>query len=117
MKKIIMLGFFTIMTGINIYGRCGYGYRYGHNYYNSNYYNEKCYSEEEYHESRYFQDNKELEKLRIFFEEKRLEIQKEMIKDNPDWEKIEKLNIELETEKAKAKTKYIQSKYAELHRE
>ena len=59
-------------------------------------------------------NNSEFEKLSITMDEKRLEIRKEMIKDTPDWNKIEKLNIDMSTEMAKFKTQIMKSKYEEM---
>lgn len=42
---------------------------------------------------------------RTIIETKKLEIRKELLNENPDWEKIEKLNIEMATEEAKLRTK------------
>ena len=42
-------------------------------------------------EKREFRVNPEVEKTRIEFAEKRLEIRKELLKDTPDWAKIQKI--------------------------
>ena len=41
---------------------------------------------------------------RILIEEKRLEVRKELLNEKPDWNKIEKLNIEIATQEAKNRT-------------
>ena len=48
--------------------------------------------------------NPELERARILIEEKRLEVRKELLNEKPDWNKIEKLNIEIATQEAKNRT-------------
>ncbi len=42
---------------------------------------------------------------RAVIEKKRLEVRRELLTENPNWEKIEKLNIEIATEEAKLRTK------------
>lgn len=59
-------------------------------------------------------NNPEFEKLSIAMDEKRLEIRKEIIKDTPDWSKIEKLNTDMATERAKFKTQMIKRRYEEM---
>ena len=49
----------------------------------------------------------EMQKQRIAMEEKMLDIKKEMIKDKPDWNKVEKLNREIALERASAKTERL----------
>ena len=46
----------------------------------------------------------EMQKQRIAVEEKRLDIKKELLKDKPDWSKVEKLNREIALQQASAKT-------------
>ena len=48
--------------------------------------------------------NKEVQANQIKIDEKRIELKKEMIKDTPDWNKVEKLNKEIATIKAENKT-------------
>ena len=48
--------------------------------------------------------NPDIENLRTNIMEKNLEIRKELLKNNPDWKKIEKLNTEIATTQAKIKT-------------
>ncbi|WP_115270344.1 hypothetical protein [Fusobacterium necrogenes] len=55
--------------------------------------------------------NPELEKTRIEIEEKRLEIRKELLKEEPDWDKIEKLNIEIAIQEAKNRTLTMREKF------
>ncbi|MGF6907829.1 hypothetical protein [Fusobacterium sp. PH5-44] len=59
-------------------------------------------------------NNPEFEKLSIAMDEKRLEIRKEMVKDAPDWSKIEKLNTDMATEMAKFKTQMMKTRYEEM---
>ena len=44
---------------------------------------------------------------RIAMDEKRLEIEKELAKNEPDWTKIENINKEIALERAAAKTEYL----------
>lgn len=44
--------------------------------------------------------NKEIERNRIDIMEKRLELRKELIKDRPDWKKVERLNQEIALKRA-----------------
>ena len=44
---------------------------------------------------RNYTQNKDVERNRIIISEKRVELRKEMLKDNPDWTKIDKLNQEI----------------------
>lgn len=53
----------------------------------------------------------ENEKLRIEIDEKRLEIRKELLNDKPNWDKIEKLNIEIATQEAKVRTCRMRENY------
>lgn len=48
--------------------------------------------------------NKDIEANRITIMEKKLEIRKEVIKDNPDWNKVEKLNQEIASKRASNQT-------------
>lgn len=57
--------------------------------------------------------NAELERSRILIEEKKLEIRKELLNEKPDWNKIEKLNIEIATQEAKNKTCNMRKKFEE----
>lgn len=51
------------------------------------------------------------EKERILIEEKKLEIRKELLNEKPDWNKIEKLNIEVATQEAKHRTARMKEKF------
>ncbi len=55
--------------------------------------------------------NPELERAQILIEEKKLEVRKELLNDNPDWNKIEKLNIEIATQEAKNRTCHMREKF------
>lgn len=48
--------------------------------------------------------NKEIERNRIDIMEKRLELRKELIKDRPDWKKVERLNQEIALKRANNQT-------------
>ncbi len=51
-----------------------------------------------------FRGNKEIQANRIDISERQLEIKREMLKNNPDWNKIEKLNQEIALKRAENKT-------------
>ena len=55
--------------------------------------------------------NPEAERLRLVIDEKRLEIRKELIKETPDWKKIERINTEIATEQAKERTVNMKSRF------
>ena len=54
-----------------------------------------------------------MQQQRIAMEEKRLDIKKELIKDKPDWNKVEKLNKEIALQQASAKTEKMKQMKAE----
>ncbi len=58
-----------------------------------------------------FKRSPELEKSSILIEEKRLEIKKELLKDSPDWNKVEKLNTEISTERGKMRTAGMKARF------
>lgn len=115
-KKLIMLGIFMFALGANVYARHGdgtgphggnarYAYCNGQGYNRGGAYGR--------HSRHNYLSTVESEKLAVLMEEKSLEIRKELLKETPDWGKIEKLNIEMQTEQAKVRTKYIQARYTE----
>ena len=55
--------------------------------------------------------NPEAERVRLVIDEKRLEIRKELIKETPDWKKIERINAEIATEKEKERKVNMNSRY------
>ena len=55
--------------------------------------------------------NPEAERVRLVIDEKRLEIRKELIKETPDWKKIERINTEIATEQAKERTVNMKSRF------
>lgn len=59
----------------------------------------------------------EKERVRIAIEEKKLEIRKELLKDTPDWNRIEDLNIQIATEEAKIKTCRMRENYERKYQE
>lgn len=54
--------------------------------------------------------NKEIERNRIDIMEKRLELRKELIKDRPDWKKVERLNQEIALKRANNQTIMMKEK-------
>lgn len=55
-------------------------------------------------EGRMARRSPEMERTRLVIDEKRLEIRKELVKENPDWKKVERLNTEIATEQGRART-------------
>lgn len=51
-----------------------------------------------------YTQNKEIEANRIAIMEKRVELRKEMLKDKPDWNRVEKLNQEIASKRASNQT-------------
>ena len=51
--------------------------------------------------------NPEMAKLQLETDEKRLEIEKELAKSDPDWTKVEEMNKEIALSRAAAKTEYL----------
>ncbi|WP_291259437.1 hypothetical protein [Fusobacterium sp.] len=51
-----------------------------------------------------FRGNREFQENRIDISEKQLDIRREMLKDSPDWNKIEKLNQEIGLKRAENRT-------------
>ena len=101
MKKIILfVGIATLLVGTSAFARSmgnmgrgtGTYYQncsvaYGRNYNSSN----KNFT---YGKNNLIQD-KRLEENRVFIAERKVEIRKEMLKDTPDWNKIDRLNQEI----------------------
>lgn len=46
----------------------------------------------------------EMERTRLVIDEKRLEIRKELVKETPDWKKVDRLNNEIAVEQGRART-------------
>lgn len=53
----------------------------------------------------------EAERARLVIDEKRLEIRKELIKETPDWKKVERLNSEIATEQRRVRTANMKSRF------
>lgn len=51
------------------------------------------------------------ERDRILIEEKKLDVRKELLNEKPDWNKIEKLNIDIATQEAKLRTSRMREKF------
>lgn len=58
----------------------------------------------------------DLEKSKIAIDEKKIEIRKELLKDKPDWKKIEKYNIEIATQEAINKTSGMKEKFEGINK-
>lgn len=63
------------------------------------------------HENNYRNSGYKDSESRILIDEKRIEIRKELLKDNPDWIKIERLKIEMATDSAKLSTERMKERY------
>lgn len=59
----------------------------------------------------HYRRDPEMEKVRIMIDESRLQIRKELLNEKPDWNKIEKLNIDIATQEAKLKTCRMRESY------
>ena len=95
MKKFL-IGSLMVVVGITAFGR-GYHHRdFGRHHQQCEYYRTS--------EKREFRVNPEVEKTRVEFDEKRLDIRKELLKDTPDWTKVQKLNEEIALKKAEFRT-------------
>lgn len=57
--------------------------------------------------------SRDVEDFRILMAEKDLELRREFNKENPDWSKIEKIRIEMATERVKFRTKLEKQYYEE----
>ena len=55
--------------------------------------------------------NPDNERMRILMAEKRLEIRKELLNEEPDWNKIEKLNTEIAVKKSQAVTERMKYRF------
>ncbi len=53
----------------------------------------------------------ESRKTRIAIDEKNIEIRKELLNENPDWSKIEKLNNDIALEHSKCKTDMMKDRF------
>lgn len=106
-RKFILLGLVAAVFTTNAYARCGYGYNY--------HYEEDYAPSIEYHRIQSFY-KKEFHEMRIFIKEKKLEIEKEMLKDNPDWHKIEKLNAEIENKKSALRIETMKKHHEEIRK-
>lgn len=51
------------------------------------------------------------EKARIFIDERRLEIRKELLNEKPDWNKIQRLNSEIADKRAEIKTENMKYRF------
>lgn len=97
-RKLALLSLVIVIFTTNSYGR----FRIWHWH---------CYNEN--HESKEIYNKENLE-IRISIEEKMLKIEKEMIKDNPDWDEIEKINAEIEKENSKLRVLIMKKQHEEI---
>lgn len=106
MKKILISGLMVFLVGSSVFARTpqrmeGRAVHRQHcDYYYSN-------------ENKNYPVSQEVEKIKVAFAEKRLEIRKELLKDVPDWEKIKKLNEELALRRAELRTENMKKRFEE----
>ncbi|SJZ52842.1 protein refolding chaperone Spy/CpxP family [Cetobacterium ceti] len=119
MKKLLLIGTLILSVGAfaagqgnNVDGNNNRG-RYYHNH-NSNctMMGEKSYKRgNKRHLNLTEAQRKEISKVKIALEEKKLELKKLMLESNVDWSKVEKLNQEMGNISAKLKTDMMKYKY------
>ena len=109
-KKVLLSAILALTIGATAFARGG-NYR---GYHNGNMGRAPMIHGHSGHGRALMANNPEFEKVAIAMDEKRLEIRKEMIKDAPDWSKIEKLNVEMATERAKFKTQMMKTRHEEM---
>ena len=114
MKKMALIGMMLFVVGATSFAR-------GHH--NNNNYNYAPCGAPQHHNCVVDQNrpkvapktqkrrNPEAERVRLVIDEKRLEIRKELIKETPDWKKIERINTEIATEQAKERTVNMKSRF------
>lgn len=115
MKKMALIGMMLLVVGATSFAR---GHH--HNYNNCNYapcgasYHHNCVVDQNRPKvapKAPKRRNPEAERTRLVIDEKRLEIRKELIKETPDWKKIEKINSEIATEQARERTANMRSRF------
>lgn len=113
MKRIIILaGAITLLAGTTLFGAMGnnenvqntkkYVAHSGYTKHGGRHHNNCCYNNG--NERGNYVVNKDLEANRIAIAEKKLELRKEMLKDNPDWNRVEKLNQDIASKRAENQT-------------
>ena len=115
MKKMTLIGIMLFVVGATSFARPHH-----HNYNNCDYapcgasYHHNCVVDQNRPKiapKAPKRRNPEAERARLVIDEKRLEIRKELIKETPDWKKIERINSEIATEQAKERTANMRSRY------
>lgn len=115
MKKMTLIGIMLFVIGATSFARPHH-----HNYNNCDYapcgasYHHNCVVDQNRPKvapKTQKRRNPEAERLRLVIDEKRLEIRKELIKETPDWKKIERINSEIATEQAKERTVNMKSRF------
>ncbi|MDY3059095.1 MAG: hypothetical protein SOR11_03740 [Fusobacterium sp.] len=110
MKKMTLIGIMLFVIGATSFARPHH-----HNYNNCDYapcgasYHHNCVVDQ--NRPRAPRRDPEAERARLVIDEKRLEIRKELIKETPDWKKIERINSEIATEQAKERTANMRSRF------
>lgn len=115
MKKLMIIATMMTLVGSMAFSKEVYRRDYHHNreYCNGDY----CRT---YNNHRNYNNNnrgyvKDSES-RILLDEKKIEIRKELLKDNPDWAKIERLKVEMATDSAKESARQMKERH-ELRRQ
>lgn len=107
MKKFTIIGIMIFTLGATAFAR-------GHQNWNGNNMGRGYHSGSSYCGPRTnqneFKRNPELDRSRLVMDEKRLEIRKELVKDKPDWTKVEKLNTEIANEQGRMRTSVMRSR-------
>ena len=106
MKKFTIIGIMIFALGATAFAR-------GHQNWNGNNMEKGYHSGSSYCGSgnqNGFKRSPEMERARLVMDEKRLEIRKELVKDKPDWNKVEKLNTEIANEQGRMRTTMMKSR-------
>lgn len=104
MKKILIGSLFILVLGGTVFAKNHNSYAYGYNCGYPAHYAQLGHGKS-------IATNPEYENIRIEIEEKRLQARKELLQPNPDWKKIEAINVEIGTLQAKIKTLKMKNKF------
>lgn len=102
MKKLTIVGIMIFALGATAFAR-------GHQNWEGVHHTERHYRSSNCGQWQDVRRSPELERTRLVIDEKRLEVRKELVKDKPDWNKIERLNNEIAVEHGRARTSMMRS--------
>lgn len=109
MKKFAVVGVMLLALGATAFAR---GHKNWDNYEGGRHnFGHSSYSCQPFPKHMNSRRSPEMEKSSIIIEEKRLEIRKELLNENPDWNKIEKLNTEISNEIGKMRTAGMKARF------